>query len=338
MINEPIFFERNRVGRVYLGGKLFADFFGDEPIDGFKPEEWIASNVKAMNKIQESPKEGISKIKGFDIYFDELLNKYPEEMLGSKKNFRILVKALDSAIRLPAQAHPDKAFSKKYFKSGFGKTECWVILDTRPDAKIFLNFKDNITKELFEQAIEKSEYDKNAMEELMLDITPKVGDVYLVPARTIHAIGKGCLILEIQEPTDFTIQPERLCGDYKLSDYEMYLGIPKEDAVTCFDFENKPEAQIVSTTVTDINGLKIESLINESHTDCFIINRITLSDSEYIPNIIDSYAIYVVIDGSIEISNNEYRKTVKKGDYFFMPASQMSNYKFSGNASIIECY
>ena len=209
MINEPIFFERNRVGRVYLGGKLFAQFFGDEPIDGFKPEEWIASNVKALNKVQDSPKEGISKIKGSDLYFDELLNKYPEEMLGKNKNFRILVKALDSAIRLPAQVHPDKAFSRKHFNSDFGKTECWIILNTRHDAKIFFNFKDNVTKNILEEAILKSEYDKKAMEDLMMVIEPKIGDVILVPAKTVHAIGKGCLILEIQEPTDFTIQPER---------------------------------------------------------------------------------------------------------------------------------
>ncbi len=338
MIKKPIFFERNRVGRVYLGGKLFADFFGDEPIDGFKPEEWIASNVKAINKIQEFPKEGISKIKDSDLYFDELLSQYPEEMLGSKKNFRILVKALDSAIRLPAQAHPDKAFSKKYFNSDFGKTECWIILNTRPEAKIFFNFKDNVTKESFEQAIEKSEYDKNAMEDLMVEITPKIGDVYLVPARTVHAIGKGCLILEIQEPTDFTIQPEHFCGDYKLNDSEMYLGLTKEDAITCFDFENKPNAQITPTTVLDIKGLKVESLINKTHTDCFVINRITMSNGEYIPQIRDSYAVYIVTEGVMEISKNGYCKTAKKGDYFFMPASQMGNYKFNGNASIIECY
>ncbi len=338
MINEPVFFERNRVGRVYLGGKLFADFFGDEPIDGFKPEEWIASNVKAINKIQESSKEGISKIKDSDLCFDELLKNHPEVMLGSKRNYRILVKALDSAIRLPAQAHPDKAFSRKYFNSDFGKTECWVILNTRPDAKIFFNFKDNVTKELFEQAIEKSEYDKSAMEDLMLEIEPKIGDVYLVPARTVHAIGKGCLILEIQEPTDFTIQPERFCGDYKLNDYEMYLGLSKEDAISCFDFENKPNAQIFPTTVFDNNGLKIESLINSAHTDCFVINRIVLANGEYIPKINNSYAVYVVTEGSMTITKNGYHKTVTKGDYFFMPASQMGNYKFGGNASIIECY
>ena len=57
MINRPIFFERNRVGRVYTGGKLFNGFFGDEPIDGFLPEEWVASAVTALNKEMRSEKK-----------------------------------------------------------------------------------------------------------------------------------------------------------------------------------------------------------------------------------------------------------------------------------------
>lgn len=156
MIKEPIFFERNRVGRVYTGGKLFSGLFGDEPIDNYEPEEWIASGVKALNKDSKSPKEGISKIKDSELYFDELLQKYPTELLGNNDKLRILVKALDSAIRLPAQAHPDKEFSRKYFNSSYGKTECWIILDTRPDAKIFFGFKEGVTKEAFQEAIDQS--------------------------------------------------------------------------------------------------------------------------------------------------------------------------------------
>ena len=80
---QPIFFERNRVRRVYFGGMLFSEFFGDDPEDGFFPEEWIASSVKAINKEMLTEKDGISKIKGENCYFDELLAKYPYEMLGS---------------------------------------------------------------------------------------------------------------------------------------------------------------------------------------------------------------------------------------------------------------
>lgn len=207
---KPIFFERNRVGRVYTGGKLFHGFFGDEAVDGFMPEEWIASSVKALNKEMASEKEGVSRIKGTDIYFDELLEKYPLEMLGSSRKMRILVKILDSAVRLPAQAHPDKAFSKKHFNSEYGKTESWIILDKRPGARIYFGFRDGVDEETFKRAIDASEYDKDAMERLMEYSEPQIGDVYLVPAKTVHAIGAGCLILEVQEPTDFTITARAL--------------------------------------------------------------------------------------------------------------------------------
>ena len=98
----------------------------------------------------------------------ELLEKYPLELLGSSKKMRILVKLLDSAVRLPAQAHPDKAYSKKHFQSEYGKTESWMILDTRPDAKLYFRFKDGVGRESFTKAIDDSLTDKDAMERLML--------------------------------------------------------------------------------------------------------------------------------------------------------------------------
>jgi len=338
MIKEPIFFERNRVGRVYTGGKLFAGLFGDRPCDGFFPEEWIASRVKAINKESASPKEGVSKIQNSDLYFDELLGKYPLELLGKNQTLRILVKALDSAIRLPAQVHPDKAFSRQHFGSDYGKTECWIILDTRPDAKLFFGFKEGVTKEDFEKAIDLSETDSQAMERLMEEIYPQKGEVYFVPGKTVHAIGKGCLILEIQEPTDFTIQPERYCGEYRLSDKEMYMGLSRETAVSCFDFGKAPKAKLEPCISEKSEKYTKESLVSKDNTDCFIINRITLRDGEYTPDITDSYGIYIVTDGQAAISGDSYHKQIKKGDYFFMPAVLMKQFKIQGNAEIIECF
>lgn len=68
IVQNPIFFERNRVFRVYQGGKLFHNFFGDEAVDGNFPEEWIVSGVKALNKEPITEKDGVSKIKDSDIY------------------------------------------------------------------------------------------------------------------------------------------------------------------------------------------------------------------------------------------------------------------------------
>jgi mannose-6-phosphate isomerase len=151
-----LFFERNRVFRVYEGGKLFHDFFGDEAVDGNFPEEWIASKVKALNRETRAPDEGLSKSREGGETFASLLAGYPEEMTGGK-GFDILVKILDSAVRLPAQTHPDPAFSKKHFASNHGKTESWVVLATRPGAKLFFGFKEGVTESDLRQAVAKSE-------------------------------------------------------------------------------------------------------------------------------------------------------------------------------------
>lgn len=335
---EPIFFEKNRVGRVYSGGMLFRRFFNDDSVDGFFPEEWIASSVKALNRDTAYENEGVSKIKDSEMYLNEMLDQYPVEMLGSSKEMRILVKILDSAVRLPAQAHPDKAYSKKYFHSEYGKTESWIILDTRPNAKIYFGFKDGVDKEIFSAAIDASETDKGAMERLMNWSEPKAGDVFLVPARTVHAIGAGCLILEVQEPTDFTIQPEHWCDDYKLSDQEMYMTLSKKDALKCFDFGKVPDTKLTPKIVRETDGVKVERIVTPEDTDCFIINRITVNGGSYVLNVVNSYGVYIVTDGIGKLMGDNYSKEIKKGDYFFMPACLMDKHLLTGNVEVIECY
>ena len=311
---------------------------GDGSSDGFYPEEWIASAVRAINKGSDDPKEGVSKPIGSDLYFDELLmhNKY--EMLGPQGKLRILVKYLDSAIRLPAQAHPDKEFSRAHFHSEYGKTESWIILGTRENAKIFFGFKDGVDEKVFRQAIADSELDKDAMEKLMKSISPKVGDVFLVPAKTVHAIGAGCLILEVQEPTDFTIQPERWCGDYGLSDDEMYLGISPDDAVKCFGFGEQPSAKVEPKTVYEEKGVTVECLIDRTLTPCFVINRIKCDGGSYTMNVKDSYAVYIVTAGEGEIIGEDYRHSLRQGDYFFLPYASMGQFAVQGSLEIVECY
>lgn len=334
--NEPIFFEKNRVFRVYLGGKLFSDFFGDDSEDGFYPEEWVVSSVHALNEGSTDPFEGISKISSNGMFLTEALEKYKTEMLGEKNNIGILTKFLDSAIRLPVQAHPDKAFSKKYFNSTYGKEESWIILATRPGAKVFYGFKDNVSMDDFEKAIDASENGGNDMECLLHSIDVKPGDVIYIPAKFVHAIGAGCLLLEVQEPTDFTIQPERWCGEYKLSDNEMYLGLTREQALECFDIGKTYPAPLNPKIIYEENGCKYEAMIDESITNSFSVRVVTLDNGEFSLN--RGVAIYVVLEGEGNITGNDYSKGIKRGDYFFLPEAAKGSYKVTGNLKFAECF
>ena len=332
---------RNHDGNPHVdGGALLDKFTGcEERGDGFLPEEWIASAVVALNENPSREREGVSRLESGE-YFDKILEENRADMLGPSGKLRILVKFLDSGIRLPAQAHPDREFSRKHFNSEYGKSESWIVLGTRENANIFYGFRDGVSEKDFRAAITDSETDKSAMEKLMKSYSPKVADVFLVSAKTVHAIGYGCLILEIQEPTDFTVQPERWCGDYRLSDNEMFLGLSREDAISCFDISSDKGGLVAPKIICAKDGVTVESLINESHTPCFAVNRITLNNAEHLLNIKDSYGVYAVTRGEGFITGENYLRKISEGEYFFMPYSAMSRCKIrtDGELQIVECY
>ena len=321
---RPVFFERNRVFRVYLGGKLFHDFLGDAPEDGNEPEEWIASAVRAINPGHTDPLEGLSLRLEDGKPFDQLLKEHPQEYLGDRKDLGVLVKFLDSAIRLPMQVHPTRDFSRRYFNSSYGKAEAWLILATRPDACIYFGFDRQVSREEFSAAVEASENDKEAMTAFVNKVPVQTGDVFFVGAGVIHAIGAGCLILEVQEPTDFTIQPEYWCGDYHLNAQEMYLGLDREVALECFNYDlygkQVVEAgrKVPEITYQD-EHVTVETLIGEKDTPCFAMSRYILDGGQVTLDTPASIWICVEGEGSVE-ADGEVRD-IHSGDYFFLPAA-----------------
>jgi len=338
-LEQPLFFNRNRVFRVYTGGKLFHELFGDEPVDGDRPEEWIASKVRALNENSNDAQEGLSTVEGTNVSFASLLAEYPGEMTGGH-GFDVLVKALDSAVRLPAQTHPDKTFSRRHFQSEHGKTECWLILATRPGAKLYFGFKEGVSEAQLKDAVQRSENKGDAFSGLMQEVEARPGDLWLIPARVAHAIGAGCLILEVQEPTDFTIQPERWCADYRLSDQEMYLGLAPETALACFDLSLTGESVIRKgrkepIPVERADGYVKESLISYEDTPCFSVYRHKLAAAECF---LRGPAVFVVTDGDGVIRSGQSERRVQKGDYFFLPvAAGRVSVASESHLEIVEC-
>jgi len=329
LTKQPIFFNRNQVYRVYKGGYLYGEFIGEPQEDGNFPEEWIASTVHAANNSESGPLDGLSIIEGTDITLKELGEKFTKEMYGNRTELGVLVKYLDSAIRLPLQAHPDVAYSQKYFNSEHGKTEMWLILDTREDASICFGFKDKLTKEEFSELVERSKDEKQIMEDYINKVPVKVGEVYLVPAKSVHAIGAGCFMLEVQEPTDFTISPEYWCGDYILNAHEMYMGLSKDAALDCFDFSVCGEESINIAKKTpqiksENENVKCESLISNEDTPYFSVNRYQVKKEV---TLADGTAIYIVTSGAGSITGENYNRELKKGDYFFLPYYAKNKFK-----------
>lgn len=331
-LNKPLFFKKNRVRRIYTGGSQFASFFGDDSTEGFYPEEWVCSYVKALNEGSDIPDEGISVTEDGEK-FDELLKNHTTEMLGEgRTELGILTKILDSSIRLPVQCHPDKEFSRKHFNSEYGKTESWIILGAGEDACIYFGFNKRYTKEEFRAAFDK---DESVLVSMLNKIPVNVGDVFLIPGKAIHAIGKNCLLLEVQEPTDFTIQPENKCGDYVLSDNEKYLGLDPDIAFDCFDMElDSLEKTLKAAKCEPIKDGNIERLITHEKTPCFAVNRYNVKDGKVS---LPAPSVYVVTDGTGKIICDDYARDVKKGDYFFAPAVIDSRLFAEGEMKIVQC-
>ncbi|MCR5307462.1 MAG: hypothetical protein K6E24_00510 [bacterium] len=337
MFHQPIFFNRNRVYRIYLGGKGYHKLLGDSNTNNFFPEEWLCSKVKAINPKYFGIRDGVSVIEGTNIFLDDLLKNEPR--IEGNKKYDCLVKYLDSAIRLPMQVHPTKEFSKKYFNSEYGKTEAWLVIDARKDAKLYFGFKNKITKqELFDLEI-KSNTERDIMRSILNEVKPKVGDIYLIKGGLIHAIGENCTIIEIQEPTDFTIQPEGYCGDYKISEEEKYIGLTKDVALDCFNYDLVGSKALdmakISPKIEYSSDYLKENLITYKDTPCFKMNRYTLDKKPL--NLCGGPSVWIVLDGSGVLYGKDYKREIKKGDYFLLPNDLDNLFKIKGNIKLIEC-
>ena len=345
IVTQPLFFERNRVYRIYLGGKPYREIFNDgydDGTDNMFPEEWVASKVKAINPKYFGARDGVSVVKGTDIFFDDLLRDYPEELLGGRK-YDCLVKFLDSAIRLPFQVHPTKEFSRKYFHSEYGKTEAWLVVAARPGAKLYFGFKDKIAKEELAALEERSETERDIMGGLLQGVDVKPGDLWLIRAGLIHAIGAGCTIIEVQEPADFTIQPERWCGNYHISYEEEYIGLTKDTALDAINYDiygaaAQAYARVVPRTAIDTPTYKKEVLISYEDTPCFGENRHTLQDGgsfvmDYAPS------VYICLEGEAVITGEGYERPIRRGDYFYLPYAAEGKFTVTAQkrAVLIEC-
>lgn len=345
LVREPIFFERNRVYRIYKGGKPYKELFNDgydDGTDNMFPEEWVASKVKAINPKYFGKRDGVAVVKGTDIFFDDLLSEHKEELLGNRK-YDCLVKFLDSAVRLPFQVHPTKEFSRKNFNSEYGKTEAWLVVAKRPNAKLYFGFKDKITKEELSELEERSEIEKDIMGNLLAGVDVEVGDMWLIKAGLIHAMGAGCTIIEVQEPTDFTIQPERWCNDYHISYEEEYIGLTKDVALDAINYDiygekAKAYAKITPRVAVDTENYKKEELITYEDTPCFAENRHTLKNGGgFVMNYAPS--VYICLDGKAKIKCDGYEKDIRRGDYFYLPFVAEGKFKIESDtsATIIEC-
>lgn len=238
---EPL--RSTRVRRFYRGGALIGRLRGEPEEDGYLPEDWLGSVTEARNLGSTDAEEGLSQLADGRLLRDEV-EADPVGWLGERHVERygtstaLLVKLLDAAERLPVHAHPDRQFARDAFGSPFGKTEAWVVLDTRGvEAEVWVGLHKRVSPEHYLAWI--ADQDGERLLESLNRITVRSGDVVFVPAGVPHAIGAGVLIAELQEPTDFSLLCEH--EGFPIRPEDSHLGLGWQTAVTALDLrEHEP--------------------------------------------------------------------------------------------------
>ncbi|HEX2948080.1 MAG TPA: mannose-6-phosphate isomerase [Armatimonadota bacterium] len=335
--NAPIFFQPNRVWRCYTGGVLLDRFTGrPEQGDGHFPEDWLASTVRALNgKNSQGDEEGLSRTRTVtgaagSLLRDVLLHD-PIAYLGQRRDdgLGILCKFLDSAVRLPIQCHPDREFALEYYKSDHGKAESWVVLGTREingqQPYLLMGFQPGVTADDFARVV--AEQDIPAMEQMLHRITVKPGDTFFIPGRFPHAIGPGVMMLEVQEPSDWVVQPERYCADTELTPEDMWGPLEPNIGLACFEYNGQSVAKTLTrcrrsaTPVRIESGGQLDAVIGPETTPCFSIHRLHVTDSFTLRKFAPYYLAVVTKGcGTITWSTGE-SIDIQQGDVFFEPYS-----------------
>ncbi len=257
---------------------------------------------------------------------NELINEFPEAVLGTKvckqfgKQFPLLFKYLDAREDLSIQVHPNDELAKKRHNS-FGKTEMWYVMQADVDAKLIVGFKEKSSPK---------EYLKSLENKTIIDIldTKKVkkGDVFFLSTGTVHAIGSGTVIAEIQQTSDIT---------YRIYDFNRVdaNGNARELHVDL-------ALDAINYNVVDAqkNYTKVENEANVM-VDCpyFTTNFIPLDGAMKFDKNKESFSVYMCVEGSFELLYKEEKYDYKTGDSLLIPA-KMTGFEIKGKASVLEIY
>ena len=313
---DPIFKEK------IWGGNKLASFLNKETNSAAKiGESWEISGVSgSISKVANGPLKGLS--------LTELCKSYKDELLGSsvynqfEDEFPLLVKFIDASEDLSVQLHPNDEVAQKKHKS-FGKAEMWYIIDAEEKSRIIYGFKNLNSLGEVKKLLSNEEI-MNSLNEIEVS----EGDSYYIEPGTVHAIGKGILLAEIQQSSDITYR----IYDYNRKDAE---GNTRElhtaDAIE--------SVKLNSIKKNEPKSLKEETLFE---TPYFVTNKIQLDNNivEKSYSEIDSFVIFTIIDGSLTIMDknlNEY--SFNKGEAILIPNSiDTLKIESKTKATILETY
>lgn len=286
-------------------------------------ESWDLSSVKGdVSVVANGVLKGNSLEEVIEVYMGELMGEENFERYGI--GFPLLVKYLDCNDKLSVQVHPDDALAMERHDS-FGKTEAWYVVDCKPGAAIYLGFKDlNITREEYIAAVAESR-----LADLLNRVEVKPGDVFFIPAGTVHALGAGIEVVEVQQTSDVT---------YRIYDWDRVDASGKSRelhtalAVDAIDFE--ADAELLHRKYDLAKGGEAKVIESPYFTMTLhdVAGEKSLERSE-----LDSFIIYIALKGDATIVADGNEETLAEGEVILVPA-ETYDVAIKGNAQIMEVY
>ncbi len=299
------------------GGTKLKEEYGLESDKEKAAEGWMLSCHKdGMNTVLNG------ELKGKTL--TEALEMWGENALGSRaqkfKYFPLLIKLIDAKDKLSVQVHPDDDYALKN-EGEYGKTEMWYVVDCEEGAQLIYGFNREVSREELEAKIKD-----NTLPEICNYVPVSKGDVFFIGAGTLHAIGDGILIAEVQQNSNTT---------YRVSDYGRLgvdgkpreLHIEKALEVTSRTVPQLPYGNVGAVTYTAFGSIR-----ELAECDKFTARLIKLAGEAEI-NEKETFVSLLILDGNAEITHNNEVIKANKGDSIFIPADIKVNLK--GTAQIL---
>lgn len=308
---EPVF-------KDYIwGGQRLREAYGKESELEVVAESWeLSTHPSGICSIN---------VEGIKENLLDYIKENGKVVLGEKyqeiEDIPILIKLIDAKEHLSVQVHPDDAYARQY-ENDLGKTEMWYVLEAEEGAQLVYGFNEDLTKETFKESIEK-----NTLSDYLNYVEVHKGDVFFIAPGTMHAIGKGIVIAEIQESSNVT---------YRVYDYGRVgvdgkpraLHIDKALEVTHL---TKAAESTKAYEMVKKGGAYVGTLVS---CEYFTVSRIQLEESLDLLADDSSFQHLLIIEGEVVIEKEGQQIVGHKGDSFFVPA-HLGIYKVSGKGEMI---
>jgi mannose-6-phosphate isomerase len=267
------------------GGRNLADKLGRDIPDGVIAESWeIAAHLDGSSVVNNGPLAGLTLPAVQAQLGQALVGRKNQQMLEMER-FPLLIKLLDANRWLSVQVHPDDAYGLAN-EDDLGKTEMWVVLYAEPGAELIYGFKAGVKREIFEKAIQIGEVDK-----WLHRVPIEAGDVIFVPAGTIHALGPGTIVAEIQQNSNTT---------YRIYDWGRPRPIHVEQALDVLNFGLVEPGPLHPTILKETKGVRVELI---GHCPYFETQRLIMESGASFANTCsgDTFEIWAVLNGSATV-------------------------------------